>query len=392
MSVEVTEVGWLDRIKQSLVGFLVGPILILAAFPTIFLNERCAVNEYKSIGEVRANLVTVPVDKVDKANDNKLVYTTGEAVTKDVLEDPRFGVAVTAVRLERNVEMYQIEERSSTKTEKQVGGKQKKTTTYTYDETWSSSAIDSSGFNDEKYRGVNPSMKYKGDSFSATNVSLGAFKLSEELIQQMHGDDKVEIPKDIIAKLPKPDQKQATLANGHIYIAAGGGSPSSPAVGDLRISFSQAKAGPVSVIGQQTGSTFQAFQTTVGSPKLLLSRGKVTHEAMLAAAESAVATLTWIMRFVGFLMFLIGFNLLFKPLAVLGDVVPLIGSIIGGATFFVALILSAVLAFFTVAIAWVIVRPLVGIPLLLLAIGGIVLLIMRRKKPAEQAPAPAAGG
>ncbi len=90
MSVEVTEEGWLDRIKQSLVGFVVGPLLILAAFPALFANENCAVNEYKSIGEVRASLVEIKADKVDKANDGKLVYANGKAVTKDTLTDLRY--------------------------------------------------------------------------------------------------------------------------------------------------------------------------------------------------------------------------------------------------------------------------------------------------------------
>jgi hypothetical protein len=93
-------------------------------------------------------------------------------------------------------------------------------------------------------------------------------------------------------------------------------------------------------------------------------------------------------------MFL-GMCLVFKPLSVLADVIPPIGSLIGMGTGFVAGILAFMFSTLTIGVAWVRFRPLIGIPLLVLSIGSIVLLSRKNKKTAlpagaGNAPAPPA--
>ena len=101
---------------------------------------------------------------------------------------------------------------------------------------------------------------------------------------------------------------------------------------------------------------------------------------MFAQAESDNATFTWILRGVGYMIMAIGFMLILSPLAVIADVVPFIGDIIGAGTAFVAFIVSGCFSLITIATAWVAYRPIVGIPLLLLAGGLIAYLFMRKAK------------
>ena len=62
-----------------------------------------------------------------------------------------------------------------------------------------------------------------------------------------------------------------------------------------------------------------------------------------------------------------GFSFIFKPLAVVADVLPLAGTIVGVGTGIFAFLLAAPLSLITISIAWIFYRPLIGIPLLLLA-------------------------
>ena len=60
-------------------------------------------------------MISVAEDKVDTANDGKLVHLTGLATTEDVLEDNDFGISANAIKLKRAVQMYQWKETKKTK-------------------------------------------------------------------------------------------------------------------------------------------------------------------------------------------------------------------------------------------------------------------------------------
>ena len=57
-----------------------------------------------------------------------------------------------------------------------------------------------------------------------------------------------------------------------------------------------------------------------------------------------------------------------------------IPGLVGGATALIAIVAAAGMSLVTIAIGWVFYRPLVGIPLLILGIGGIVAIVMMNKK------------
>jgi Transmembrane protein 43 len=78
----------------------------------------------------------------------------------------------------------------------------------------------------------------------------------------------------------------------------------------------------------------------------------------------------------------IGTALVFNPLKVLADVLPLAGRIVGAGTGFIAFLLSAVSATTIIALSWLWYRPLLGIALLALALGGLFLIKKAFKKAA----------
>jgi len=106
---------------------------------------------------------------------------------------------------------------------------------------------------------------------------------------------------------------------------------------------------------------------------------------MFQAAEEGNAVLTWILRLVGSLAILFGWSLLFNPMKVLADVVPIFGSIVGAGTGLVAFLLTLVIAPAVIGVAWLFYRPLIGLAVLSLTALGIFGLIRLRRKPAVAA-------
>ena len=64
----------------------------------------------------------------------------------------------------------------------------------------------------------------------------------------------------------------------------------------------------------------------------------------------------------------IGSSMIFKPISVLADVLPFLGSIAGAGIGLITGIISLVLSFITIAIAWLFCRPLIAIGLLVVAV------------------------
>lgn len=96
--------------------------------------------------------------------------------------------------------------------------------------------------------------------------------------------------------------------------------------------------------------------------------------------------LAWLLRLAGFLVMLIGLNMVFRPLSVTADVVPLFGRIVAAGTGIIAFLLAAMLSLITIAVAWLIYRPLLGIALFVIA-GVLGFGILRSMKSARLANA-----
>src|SRR5687768_4768732 len=127
--VEVSSQGWLSRIIASIVGVVFGVGMFIAGFPVLWWNEGRAVRTARSLEEGAGAVVPVSPARVDPANEGKLVHLSGRATTSEILADPLFKVSANALRLRREVQMYQWTESSSTETRERLGGTEEKITT-----------------------------------------------------------------------------------------------------------------------------------------------------------------------------------------------------------------------------------------------------------------------
>lgn len=359
---ETVTTGWLSRIGNSIKGIVVGIILIIASFPVLFVNEGCAVKTRKDLNQGAKECVPADSASVDSANDGKLVHLNGMAKSQGSLKDDQFGVSAEALKLKRQVEMYQWKENTSTDTKKKLGGKEETTTTYTYEKVWAEGRIDSGKFNQSGDH-ANPSSTLGSQTWTATPITTGAYTLSSGLVDQIANFTPlpVQSPRSEIADI---DGRKVQWNNSHYYI---GSNPAAPAIGDLKVSYLAAMPTEVSIIAQQTGESFSSFTGDSGTTINMLQIGTHTAAAMFDSAQESNTIRTWIVRVVGFVVMFIGFGLIFKPLSVVADVLPIAGDIVGVGTGIVAFLLAAPLSLITISVAWIFYRPLIGVPLLLLA-------------------------
>ncbi len=380
---EVTSQNWFSRIGESFKGILFGIIVIPVAIVVLWWNEGRAVTTANSLKEGAAAVVHVASDKVDPANDKKLVHMTGDAKAPGPVVDPDYGVSLPALRLERSEEIYQWVEDKKSETKQKVGGSEETTTTYTYDKKWVDEPVKSSEF--KKPEGhTNEGELIAGDANTpAKDVTLGAFDVPENLVKRMGNSIKQVLTDADLATLPADLKASAKIQNGAFYF---GENPKEPKVGDVRVSFKIVKPGTFSILAAQLDGTFEPYQTKAGDAIDFIEEGTVSAETMFKNAATANSIITWLVRFLGFLFMAFGFMAIMKPLSVLGSVIPFIGNIIGMGTGLISFVLAGTISFLVIAIAWIFVRPLLGIALLVLAIGGF---MYTRKLAAASKPATA---
>lgn len=371
-----TSQSWGGRLMESIKGVATGGILFIAAFPVLWMNEGCAVDIAKGLEEGAANVQSVDIARFSNDTEGKLIHGTGQATTTDTLSDATFGINLNAIQLKRTAEMYQWKEVAKSETKEKLGGGKETTTTYTYEKTWSSSLIDSSNFQDPaaRTRNANPRyMPYQDESWSATNVKVGDYRISPGLIGQISARDSIDYTK---VAVPASIASRAKISPNEIYI----GNPADPKIGDMKISHSVAHPQQVSILGQVKSGVVSAYKTKRDTTIERLQTGSHTAQEMFQAAQDENVVRTWIVRIVGFFMFFIGIGMVLKPISTLGAVVPFIGNLLGFGLNLVAGLISLVLTFLVIAIAWIFYRPLLGIALLAIAGGAGYFLYMKKKE------------
>ena len=362
-SIQVTSSSsWFSRIGKAFTGIIAGLILLIIGIALLVWNEGRAVKTYNTLKEGQGLVIDVSADSVDGANEGKLVHLTADATTEETLVDEDFGISANAIRLRRDVEMYQWKESESSETRKKLGGGEETVTTYTYSKEWSSGLNNSANFREPSGH-ENPSeFPYDSLTWEAEEVPVGAFFLSPDLISQLSNFSDLpvrEVPEG--AEWPE----DATAYKGGIYLGA---DPAQPQIGDARIKFSVVEPGPVSLVAAQSADSFAEYRTKAGGTIGMIAAGEVSAQQMFEDAIATNTLVTWLIRLGGFVLIWIGFGLLFAPISVLADIVPIFGSLVGAATGLVAFLLALAVALTVVAIAWVVFRPLLGITLLAVAL------------------------
>ena len=356
---ETTTTSWFTRIKNALVGMLIGFILILVAIYFLFWNEGRAIQTYRSLVEGAGLVVSVDSASVDAANEGRLVHITGAVRAQGTLTDDQFGIeAAGALAIGREVEMYQWVEQSESKTEKNLGGSEETTTTYSYSREWRSSPVDSSDFKVPSGH-ENPPFAVNSARIVVDSANIGAFTVSGNLVAKLGDQKQIRLTPEDVSRIAGniATGKPLKLNQGDIYL---GSSATSPQIGDMKIRFERTDLAEASIVGAQKGDRIVDFRTSNGREILLGAAGRKEAAAMFEQAQQENTIITWLVRAAGLLGLFIGFKLMTMILPVLGDVIPFIGSIVGTGTTILALIFTFLVGPLVIAIGWFAYRPLLA--------------------------------
>ena len=351
---ETEHTSYGSHIGNSFKGIIFGLILLLVSIILLWWNEGRSVDQATALKEMQEKIITLPNTKYEQKYNQQPILIQGNVTPVTEITDTLFGVVSNGLILHRHAEMYQWKEQTSSETTENVGGSSDTKTTYDYKKEWSSYAINSSSFKyPESHQ--NPPMNYKSENYSS-DANIGDFYLAKNIVQNFGNSQ----PFNGLSSMPK----KVGEAKNHKQFLYIGDNPQEPKIGDIKISYQETPTGVYSIAGKAQDKSLVEYQTSNGKSFVFIRAGKVSAEQIFQEELDANTTLTWILRVAGLLVMFIGFSLLMAPLSTLANVIPMLGSLVEGATGIVAGLLTLLLGSIIIALAWFTSRPLLSLAII----------------------------
>ena len=184
--------------------------------------------------------LAIPSDRVDPANEGKLVKLSGNLSVKTPPTDTQLGITADAIMLLRFAEMLQWRE--------QCTG-----TNCTYQQVWSPQLIASGRFRAQEGHKNPERLPFTTARYSANDLRLGAFRIDAATLGNQRLGSALQsrpVPYPVSgAKLPSNLAITFRDVNGALYA----GDPEHRAVGDVRVSYRIIPAGKIDIVGIQHG-------------------------------------------------------------------------------------------------------------------------------------------
>lgn len=380
-----THQGYFSRLANSFFGVLIGFLLVPGSVLLMSWNEHRTIHRTKGLIEAESVVAEVadPLE-VLSTFDQRLVHVTGKAATDETLKDTEFPIERQALRLERQVEMYQWVEHKDSKTRDRIGGGRETITTYEYRKEWKTDRVDSERF-EERDGHANPQPRFSSASLVAEHAMLGAYHFRPDLVRSIRAWQSIRLDlESLLAKFDEESKKQFKLDDDRLYFSSSLPDPSAPKIGDLKLRFRVIEQSVVSLLSKQSDHQFAPFKTSNGEMIELVQEGEVPTALMFQSLRSENSFWAWILRGLGWGLCCVGFSLIAGPIKALSNFFPPLAGILGFATTGLAFLLGSIVALVSIGIAWLAVRPVLGVSLLVLAGFGIYLL--RRRKQKQEIP------
>lgn len=363
--------GFLERLGETAGGTIFGVGLFFLSIYILFINEGRALQTASSLDEGLSQVKSLgPYSSLDQQNNDRLVHLSAQLRTLEPLHDPNYRVVVQAVKLRRQVEMYQWVEQHESR-DYQEDGQTKTETTYTYNTEWKSEVVNSRNF-DKEIGHQNPSaMAVESATVVAHEVQVGPFILSKGLVEQINNFQTLSL-RDFSALNLDPF---LSIHDDYFYHTQ---FPLRPQVGDLRVRFSfaglsgeNARLGPpltVSIVAMQRGEKLLPYKTKSGNFLEIIYLEELTAEEVFAREHQYNTMKTWGLRAAGWALMFISIQLTTRILYTLVDWVPLLRDLVSVGLKIFALCVSCSLSLLVIGIGWLFYRPLVAAALGALAL------------------------
>ncbi|XP_059184931.1 transmembrane protein 43 [Centropristis striata] len=376
--------GFLERLSETAGGTVFGIGLFFLSIYLLFTNEGRALQTARSLDEGLSLVVPLgPYPSLDPQNNNRLVHLSAQLRTSQPLHDPNYRVVVQAVKLQRQVEMYQWVEYRESK-DYQENGETKTETTYNYNTEWKSELVNSRHF-DKEIGHQNPSaMAVESVTVVAPDTTVGPFSLSKGLVEQINNFQTLSL-----RAFANNFDPFLSIDDDYFYHTQ---NPRRPEVGDVRVRFSFAglsgetspfgPAQTVSIVAMQRGEQLMPFKTKSGDTLEILYLEELTAEEVFAKEHQSNSMKTWGLRAAGWALMFLSIQLTMRIIYTLVDWVPVLRELVSVGLKIFALCVSCSLSLLTIGAGWLFYRPLVAA-----ALGALALLpvfLARTRLPAKK--------
>jgi hypothetical protein len=369
--VTITRTGCLSNILNSFVGVLFGIILFVAAFPVLWVNEGRT-----NMATVAKASVLVDGASVNPQTEGKQVAVDGILTADEQLGDTPYLATGAYIQLNRTVEMFAWVEHKSTETHKDVGGGSTTRTTYTYQKEWTSSPQASQSFEHPQGH-TNPPLPVQSTTLVVSSAHVGAYTINPADITLPTAHD-IKLTSEMVST----SGNRRLVGNS---ILLGRGSPDTPQLGDVRISYSGIAANTQAVaFGKQQGATLVPY-LTAENDRLYRVFVNTDRAGAIQQMGTEYVVIGWILRLVGFFLMWIGLGLCFAPIAAFLDVLPFLGSAGRFVIGLVALPVALTLSILTIVISIMAHNILALLVVLGLLVGGVILWSKIQKQKASPA-------
>ena len=183
------------------------------------------------------------------------------------------------------------------------------------------------------------------------------------------------------------DNRTSYVNNNVLYY---GEDPGNPAVGDVRVTFTQGTGGDASILAQVVGDTFEPYKHKNGKQLQVLSMGVHSMESMFESEKAANKAILWLLRIVGIMLVIAALRMVFNILVTLLKVLPPLAKVGELGVNLVTAVVGFIWSLLVILLAWVVYRPVLAIVLAAVIVALVVFLIRKSKAAPEPAPAAAA--
>lgn len=278
-----------------------GLVLFVVGASVLYWNEGRAVHTMLALDEAYADVYSMQFteEEQDQSFENRIVHLSGPIICGEPLTEPDYNIQLLAVKLRRQVQMYQwVEETVEHNFGESVGAVDSDSRSYYYTREWRDKIVDSRNFNN-RHGHTNPSrFPIESGIQVADAVYIGKYELGAAVKSKFNKFK--ELTSDI-----RPDDSSIKLHLGLYYHT---NDVFNPEIGDLRILFSYAgmEGEMYSIVGKLQGNKLQPYLTTRGVPVLLVYPGEISALEVFRLEYRAQVLNTWWWRFVGWLLVFFG--------------------------------------------------------------------------------------
>ena len=337
---EVKTIGYRSRIGPAIKGVLLGLILFFGSFALIFWNEGRDV-----ISNLAAKAIPIVSDGIstDASLQGSLVSVRGTVSASKRIGDGLYLLPGDYIKVDRIVEIYAWVQHQSTKTKKNIAGSETQETNYDYQKEWITNLPDSGQFKIREGH-ENPDRQLARAEKTVVPATIGAYQFDPRMALFPVVDELVLTESMISLK------NSARLVGGK-YVYTGKGTFSNPEIGDTRVVYRVIPSNEtMTLFGKLNGDDIGLYTNQTKDVTLFRLFYETPDEAV-QIMHSEYTTSTWLLRLAGFLLMWIGLLFVFKPISVVMDILPILGSTSQFGLGIISLIIAAIFSLVTIVLS-----------------------------------------